>query len=182
MLSVKPWFKSIEMEKFMRYSIGEVSEKLNIPASTLRYYDKHGLLPFVDRNENGQRSFKENDLNFLEVISCMKKCGMTIKEIRHFIDLCMQGDVTLNARYDLLDQEEASVVKQIDVLQKQLDFLHYKMWYFKTAIDAGTEDIHMVPSIDGKRVTPKIHEQYQETLKNCHDINELIRIQKQSNK
>lgn len=107
---------------------------------------------------------------------------MTIKEIRHFIDLCMQGDVTLNARYDLLDQEEASVVKQIDVLQKQLDFLHYKMWYFKTAIDAGTEDIHMVPSIDGKRVTPKIHEQYQETLKNCHDINELIRIQKQSNK
>lgn len=114
--------------------------------------------------------------NFLEVISCMKKCGMTIKEIRHFIDLCMQGDVTLNARYDLLDQEEASVVKQIDVLQKQLDFLHYKMWYFKTAIDAGTEDIHMVPSIDGKRVTPKIHEQYQEALKNCHDINELIKI------
>ena len=52
---------------------------------------------------------------------------MTIKEIRHFIDLCMQGDVTLNARYDLLDQEEASVVKQIDVLQKQLDFLHYNL-------------------------------------------------------
>lgn len=48
----------------------------------------------------------------------MKKCGMTIKEIRHFIDLCMQGDVTLNTRYDLLDQEEVSVVKQIDVLQK----------------------------------------------------------------
>ncbi len=164
----------------MCYSIGEVSEKLNIPASTLRYYDKHGLLPFVDRNENGQRSFKDNDLNFLEVISCMKKCGMSIKEIRHFIELCMQGDVTLNARYDLLEQEEASVVKQIDVLQKQLDFLHYKMWYFKTAIDAGTEDIHMVSSIDGKRVTPEIHEQYQEALKHCHDINELIRIQKQA--
>lgn len=105
---------------------------------------------------------------------------MSIKEIRHFIELCMQGDVTLNARYDLLEQEEASVVKQIDVLQKQLDFLHYKMWYFKTAIDAGTEDIHMVSSIDGKRVTPEIHEQYQEALKHCHDINELIRIQKQA--
>ncbi|MDY4729192.1 MAG: hypothetical protein SPC26_03570 [Lactobacillus amylovorus] len=60
--------------------------------------------------------------------------------------------------------------------------MYEKMWYFKTAIDAGTEDIHMVPSIDGKRVMPKIHKQYQEALKNCHDINELIRIQKQSNK
>ena len=54
--------------------------------------------------------------------------------------------------------------------------------YFKTAIDAGTDVIHMVPSIDCKRVMPKIHKQYQEALKNCHDINELIRIQKQSNK
>ncbi|MGI1818755.1 MerR family transcriptional regulator [Lactobacillus johnsonii] len=166
----------------MRYSIGEVSKKLNIPASTLRYYDKHGLLPFVDRNEKGQRSFKDNDLNFLEVISCMKKCGMTIKEIRHFIDLCMQGDKTLIDRYDLLEKEESSVVKQIAELQKQLDFLHYKMWYFKTAVEAGSEDIHMISTVDGKRVTPEIHQQYQEALKDCHDINELIRIQKLSSK
>lgn len=164
----------------MRYSIGEVSKKLKIPASTLRYYDKHGLLPFVDRNEKGQRSFKDNDLNFLEVISCMKKCGMTIKEIRHFIDLCMQGDKTLIARYDLLEKEESSVVKQIVELQKQLDFLHYKMWYFKTAVEAGSEDIHMISTVDGKRVTPEIHQQYQKALKECHDIDELIRIQKQS--
>lgn len=166
----------------MRYSIGKVSKKLNIPASTLRYYDKHGLLPFVDRNEKGQRSFKDNDLNFLEVISCMKKCGMTIKEIRHFIDLCMQGDKTLIARYDLLEKEESSVVKQIEELQKQLDFLHYKMWYFKTAVEAGSEDIHMISTVDGKRVTPEIHQQYEEALKKCHNIDKLIRIQKLSSK
>lgn len=159
----------------MRYSIGEVADRLGVPASTLRYYDKQGLLPFVDRDEAGRRSFKDNDLNFLEVIGCMKKCGMTISQIRHFIDLCMQGDVTLDARYDLLRREEESVKKQIAVLQNQLDFLHYKMWYFKTAVEAGTEEIHMVPAgDDGERVAPDIQEQYRAALAQCHDIGELI--------
>lgn len=55
----------------MRYSIGQVAQKMEIPASTLRFYDKKGLLPFVDRDALGRRSFKENDLNFLEVIECI---------------------------------------------------------------------------------------------------------------
>lgn len=56
----------------MRYTIGEVATKLNIPTSTLRFYDKKGLLPFVDRDQADRRSFKDNDLNFLQVIVCMK--------------------------------------------------------------------------------------------------------------
>lgn len=160
----------------MRYSIGEVAEKLGISTSSLRFYDKKGLLPFVDRDKAGRRSFKENDLNFLEVIECMKKCGMSISEIRHFIDLCMEGDITLEARYDLLKREEESVQAQIKELQDQLDFLHYKMWYFKTATEAGTEEIHMVKTEDGERVAPDIQEQYKEELSKCHDIGELINL------
>lgn len=165
----------------MKYSISEVAEKMNVPASTLRYYDKKGLLPFVDRDEAGRRAFKDNDLNFLEVIECMKKCGMTIGEIRHFIDLCMEGDNTLHARYDLLKQEEKKVVNQIKVLKDQLDFLHYKMWYYKTSVEANTEDIHFINSAEGKKVTPKIHEQYQKELVKCHDISELIELGKEKN-
>lgn len=160
----------------MRYSIGQVEEKLAVPTSTLRFYDKKGLLPFVDRDEAGRRSFKDNDLNFLEVIECMKKCGMTISEIRHFIELCMAGDVTLDARYDLLAKEEAAVTKQIAELQEQLAFLHYKMWYFKTAVEAGTERIHTVETDEGERVAPDIQEQYRAALAKCHDIDELIKL------
>lgn len=162
----------------MRYTIGEVATKLNIPTSTLRFYDKKGLLPFVDRDQADRRSFKDNDLNFLQVIECMKKCGMKIEEIRHFIDLCMAGDVTLDERYDLLKQEEQTVTKQIKVLQDQLDFLHYKMWYFKTAIEAGTEAIHYTKTAEGQRVDPNIHDQYQAALANCHDIKELVDFEK----
>lgn len=162
----------------MRYSIGQVANKLNVPTSTLRFYDKKGLLPFVDRDQAGRRSFKDNDLNFLQVIECMKKCGMTIGQIRHFIDLCMKGDVTLEERYNLLNQEEQSVARQIKVLQDQLDFLHYKMWYFKTALEAGTEKIHFTASPEGERVAPDIHEQYKAALAQCHDIKELIDYQR----
>lgn len=164
----------------MRYSIGQVAEKLNLPTSTLRFYDKKGLLPFVDRDEAGRRSFKENDLIFLEVIECMKKCGMSISEICHFIDSCMAGDVTLDARYDLLAKEETAVKKQIAELQEQLDFLHYKMWYFKTALETGTEEIHMVDTDESERVAPDIQKQYQEALAKCHDIKELIDYQKKA--
>lgn len=162
----------------MRYSIGDVAKKMDVPTSTLRFYDKKGLLPFVDRDEAGRRSFKDNDLNFLEVIECMKKCGMTISEIRHFIDLCMEGDVTLEDRYELLAREEQAVAKQIAELKAQQDFLHYKMWYFKTALEAGTEEIHMTQTAEGERVDPDIHEQYQAALAKCHDIKELTDYQK----
>jgi DNA-binding transcriptional MerR regulator len=168
----------VKGEILMRYSIGEVAKKMDIPTSTLRFYDRKGLLPFVDRDAAGRRSFKDNDLNFLQVIECMKKCGMKIGEIRHFIDLCMAGDITLEERYDLLDQEEQSVVKKIKVLQDQLDFLHYKMWYFKTALEAGTEEVHMTKTAEGERVDPDIHQQYQAALAKCHDIKELIDYQK----
>lgn len=163
----------------MRYSIGEIANKLGVPPSMLRYYDKKGLLPFVDRDQAGRRSFKDNDLNFLQVIECMKKCGMSISEIRHFIDLCMAGDITLDARYNLLKQEEAAVKDQIKILQDQLDFLHYKMWYFKTSLEAGTEAIHFTQTDEGMRVDPDIHEQYEKELQNCHDIGELVNIEKE---
>lgn len=164
----------------MRYTIGQVAEKMQVPTSTLRYYDKKGLLPFVDQDEAGRRSFKDNDLNFLEVIACMKKCGMKISQIRHFINLCMTGDSTLLERYDLLAHEEASVTKQIESLQQQRDFLHYKMWYFKTALEAGTEKVHMVKTKEGDRVDPEIHKQYQAALAKCHDLGQLIKYQQQA--
>lgn len=161
----------------MYYSIGEVAKKMDITPSTLRYYDKKGLLPFVDRDASGRRNFKENDLNFLQVIDCMKKCGMKLEEIRNFIELCMTGDMTLVDRYELLYREKKTVEEQIKVLQEQLDFLHYKLWYYKTSVNAGTEDIHFTKTAEGEQVDPDIREQYEAELAKCHDLAELIELE-----
>lgn len=164
----------------MRYSIGDVAEIMKMPESTIRYWDKKGLLPFVDRDQHGRRDFKDNDLNFLEVINCMKKSGLTIAQIRHFIDLCMQGDMTLEQRYDFLDKEEKVLMSKIEILQRQLDFLRYKKWYFKTAVQAGTEKIHMTP--DGKRVQPDIKEQYKKELAKCVNLHDLLDLKEKDKK
>ena len=64
------------------YTVGEMAKMLGVPASTLRYYDKEGLLPFVGRSAGGIRMFRESDLEWLRIIGCMKKAGMSIKDIR----------------------------------------------------------------------------------------------------
>ena len=75
----------------MAYTVGEMSKRLGGPASTLRYYDKEGLLPQVERSPGGIRVFQESDYEWLRMIGCMKKAGMSIRDIRHYIQLSAQG-------------------------------------------------------------------------------------------
>lgn len=126
----------------MYYSIGEVAEKLNLPTSTIRYYDKEGLLPFIKRNESGIRMFAESDISMLEIIECLKSTGMPIKDIKKFSDWCTKGDLTLQERYDMFLERRKNVEEQISILQKSLEKIDHKCWYYKTSLDAGTENIH----------------------------------------
>ncbi|BAP85080.1 MerR family transcriptional regulator [Paucilactobacillus hokkaidonensis JCM 18461] len=159
----------------MNYSIGEVAQKMGTNTSTLRYYDKKGLLPFVDRDDAGRRKFKDNDFNFLEVINCLKKSGVPIKDIGKFINLCLQGDETLRERYDYLDKEENVLEIKVREMQEQLDFLRFKKWYYKTSVEAGTETIHFTPGT--KFVDPSTHDQYKTALKTNNDLRQLLDLQ-----
>lgn len=126
----------------MEYTIGEVAKKLKLAPSTLRYYDKEGLLPFVERKDSGIRTFSDNDLQWLDIIECLKMTGMPIKDIKIFIDWCMLGDTTLQERYDMFMERKEIVEKQMAALQKTLDTVKYKCWYYETALKSGTEKIH----------------------------------------
>ncbi len=126
----------------MKYSIGEVAKKFNLSASTLRYYDKEGLFPNLERSESGIRSFSDTDLGSLKIIECLKNTGMPIKNIKEFIDWCGQGDATLHERYEMFIERKIIMDEQIASLQKTLKVIDYKCWYYQTALAAGTEKIH----------------------------------------
>ncbi|MFD2212438.1 MerR family transcriptional regulator [Metabacillus endolithicus] len=130
------------------YSISQVAKKLDLTVYTLRYYDKEGLLPFVERTESGTRLFKESDVEALKIIECLKSTGMTIKEIKHFIDWCSDGDVTLQKRYNMFMERKATVETQMAELKKTLELIDHKCFYYKTALDAGTEDVHKKNKIE----------------------------------
>lgn len=124
------------------YSISEVAKKLDLTVYTLRYYDKEGLLPFVERTTSGTRIFKESDIDALKVIECLKSTGMPIKEIKSFIDWCAEGDATLKQRYTMFIERKASVEAQMEELKKTMALIEHKCSYYRTALDAGTEEIH----------------------------------------
>lgn len=113
---------------------------LNIAPSALRYYDKEGLLPFVKRSSGGIRIFDQQDYEWLQIIECLKKTGMQLKDIRRYIQLAMQGDETIEARLDLFIKQREVVKKQMEDLQETLDTLNFKCWYYETAKEAGSTE------------------------------------------
>lgn len=121
------------------YTIGQVSEMFSIPVSTLRYYDKEGLFPGLERT-NGIRRFNEDDLELLRVIECLKKTGLEIKDIRRFVDLVKQGPSSYAERKELFETRRAQAEAEIARLEKALAMVKFKCWYYETALQDGNED------------------------------------------
>jgi DNA-binding transcriptional MerR regulator len=124
-----------------KYTIKDAAKIMNVPTSTIRFYDKEGLLPFMERLESGYRVFSEEDLAMLRTIDCLKKTGMSIKEIRQFIEWVQQGQDSLKERYDMFVERKRIVEAQMADLQSTLNIVNFKCWYYQTALEAGSEKI-----------------------------------------
>lgn len=126
----------------MTYTIKQVSEMMSLPISTIRYYDKMGLIPFLEKNDSGYRIFKEDDISMLRIIECFKRTGMSISEMQQYVKLVQRGDESLEERYELFKKRKEIVLEEMEELKKQLETIDHKLWYYETAIEAGTEAIH----------------------------------------
>lgn len=140
----------------MSVTIGQMAKKMGVSASALRYYDKEGLLPFVQRAPGGARLFREEDEEGLAVVECLKETGMSIREIREFMEWCMQGDSTIPLRLARIDRQREAVLAQMESLRHTLDVLDYKHWYYETAQKAGTCAVHQ--SLSDAEIPPEILE------------------------
>ena len=121
------------------YSIGQVSEMFHLPISTLRYYDKEGLFPGMER-QSGIRRFSEREIEALRVIECLKASGLEIRDIKQFMEWTTEGAATYAQRKQLFETRKQAVEAEMAELQKTLDMLRYKCWYYDTAIADGNED------------------------------------------
>jgi DNA-binding transcriptional MerR regulator len=118
------------VEKSSSFTIKQVSEKTSLPPHVLRYYENEGLLPSVARSRNGIRRYSENDLEWLGLICCLKNTGMSIKQIKNFVELSMEGDGTLKERCDLLREHKKNVEAQMQEMQKHLEKVTKKIDHF----------------------------------------------------
>ncbi len=121
------------------FTIGQVSEMFDLPVSTLRYYDKEGLFPELNRT-SGIRQFTEKEIETLRVIECLKKTGLPIKDIKLFMSWCMEGSSTYLKRKELFENQKMQVEKEINELNQTLDMLNFKCWYYSEVIKDRNED------------------------------------------
>lgn len=121
------------------YTIGQVSEMLGIPVSTLRYYDKEELFPNLERKGN-IRWFGDNELEALRIIDCLKASGLEIKDIKQFFAWVNEGSSSYAKRKELFEARKSAVEAEIQSLQKTLALLEFKCWYYETALADGNEN------------------------------------------
>ncbi|MBQ9235205.1 MAG: MerR family transcriptional regulator [Alphaproteobacteria bacterium] len=126
----------------MAYSIGQVAQLTGLSTHTLRYYDKYGLLPKVQKNSAGLRRFTEDDLNLLNLIECLKSTGLKLKDIRHYIDLMQQGERTLSERYQIFLKQKQSLLLRQQELLRNMEKLDFKIRYYKTALKYGEANVY----------------------------------------
>jgi DNA-binding transcriptional MerR regulator len=115
-------------------TITKVSEQFNISPDTLRYYEKIGLIPPVKRNERGVRDYGEIDLNWIEFIKCMRGAGLSIEVLMEYVQLCMQGDKTIEARKKILKEQRERLIVKMEEMKKTLDTLDYKIEVYENKV------------------------------------------------
>ena len=121
------------------YTIGQVSEMFHLPISTLRYYDKQGLFPNMERM-SGIRKFSDTEIEALRVIECLKKSGLEIKDIKVFMDWCVEGASTYPQRKELFERQQEILEEEIVRMNKVLDMVKFKCWYYEQAMQDGSEE------------------------------------------
>ena len=125
------------------YTISEVSQKIGVPISTIRYYDSHNLIPHLKRDENNQRVFSEENIYMLLMVIGLKKIGVKLKDIAAYVEADERDNRTLDFRYDFLVHQKSNLKEQIVSLQVALAYLEFKEWYYRTSIEAKDYRLHL---------------------------------------
>ena len=121
--------------------IAEVSERFDLSSDTLRYYERVGLIPPVNRTDSGIRDYNELDLRRVDFIKCMRSAGLPVDVLIEYVGLVQQGDQTIDARKEILIEQRDLVKAKMEEMQKTLDLLDHKIEVYEKAILTKEKEI-----------------------------------------
>jgi DNA-binding transcriptional MerR regulator len=126
--------------------IAEVSQRCDITQDTLRYYERIGLIPRVNRSDSGIRDYSELDIRRVEFIKCMRNAGLSIEVLIEYMGLAQQGNQTIGARKEILKEQREQLFARMKEMQKTLDLLEYKINVYEKLVLGGEKE--MLPNED----------------------------------
>jgi len=115
-------------------TITEVSEKYDVSNDTLRYYERIGLIPRVNRNISGNRNYTEENCKWVEFVICMRSAGLPIEALIEYVNLFQQGDDTSEVRKEILLEQRKHLITRMEVMQKTLERLNHKIERYEQVI------------------------------------------------
>lgn len=120
-----------ELDRTPKYSVTEAAKISGLSAHTLRYYDDLGLFPFLQRTRGEKRLFSDADMQWIQLIECLRNTGMPISEVKNYVELCLKGNSTMNERLEIVKKQEAIMKEQIKEMRKHLKLLQFKKNYYE---------------------------------------------------
>ena len=120
------------------FTMKQACEQTQLSYETLKFYCNQGLIPNVKRDKNNHRIFDEKDIAWINSLNCLKNCGMSISEMREYLTLCLQGEVTIPQRKSMLDQKRTSLLAQQKQIQDALDYIDWKQGFYNDVLAGKT--------------------------------------------
>lgn len=114
----------------MIYTMMNVCRELNISYQTLKFYCNQGLVPNVKRDKNNRRIFDEKDVKWIKDLACLKKCGMSIQEMKEYLDLCLEGEATILQRKEMLARKQSELFASLNELKNSIEYIDWKQNFY----------------------------------------------------
>ena len=131
------------------YTMKETCEKTGLSYETLKFYCNQGLVPNVKRDNNNHRIFDEKDVAWINSLNCLKKCGMSISEMKEYINLCLAGERSIPERKEILAQKREALVEQLRQVQNSIDYIDWKQEFYDDVLSGKTKyDSNLIETED----------------------------------
>ena len=121
------------------YSMKETCAKTGLSYDTIKFYCNEGLIPNVKRDKNNYRVFDDNNIAWINSLSCLKNCGMSISEMKEYLSLCLQGESTIPERKKILDVKRKDLVDKLNNIQESIDYIDWKQNFYQEVLDGKTK-------------------------------------------
>ena len=132
------------------YTPKEVCQQVGISYETLKFYCKEGLVPEVKRDKNNYRIFDEKNIAWLKGLQCLRKCGMSIKDMKLYMNYCIEGPSTIPQRKEMLNESKKSLLKKINEINECIDFIDNKQSFYDDVLDGKIKYISNLTKVENK--------------------------------
>ncbi|MDE5670790.1 MAG: MerR family transcriptional regulator [Eubacterium sp.] len=123
------------------FTMKDVCKQVEMPYETLKFYCNEGLVPNIKRDKNNYRIFDEKNVAWIKSLVCLKNCGMSIQEMKEYLDLCLLGPSTIPERKKILDKKREELLHKVAALQKSIDYIDWKQSFYDDVLSGKTEYI-----------------------------------------